>query len=89
MFYQDDAFLQKLFYHLPVLVLQYVAQGSRRRFRVTAALLFCRSRALNSKAVDLMNQWYQEHIEHPYPSDDQKKIMADKGGITVTQVRST
>ena len=33
-----------------------------------------------------MNQWYQEHIEHPYPSDEQKKAMADKGGITVTQV---
>ena len=50
--------------------------------------MFYRSRALNAKAVDLMNQWYQEHIEHPYPSDEQKKIMADKGGITVTQVRN-
>ena len=43
-------------------------------------------RLLNPKAVEAMNQWYFEHINYPYPSDDEKQQLADDNGISVPQV---
>lgn len=42
---------------------------------------------LNPKAVDLMETWYQENFDHPYPSDQVVGYFAEEGGITTTQVR--
>ena len=44
-------------------------------------------RLLDPLAVDTMNQWYQEHLDYPYPTDQEKRVMADSTGITVSQVR--
>ena len=47
-----------------------------------------KSRNLSAEAVDIMRAWYEAHMEHPYPTDDEKASMADRGGITVAQVKA-
>ena len=46
-----------------------------------------RTRTLNSKAVQLMEQWYKENLHHPYPSHQVIRYLSSVGGITVTQVK--
>ena len=46
-----------------------------------------KARTLNPKAIAIMSEWYQRHIEHPYPTDDEKQIIADRGAISVAQVK--
>ena len=44
-------------------------------------------RFLNRGAVILMEHWYQQNFEHPYPGDAVVQQLAVKGDITVTQVK--
>ncbi|KAI3378495.1 hypothetical protein SNEBB_008583 [Seison nebaliae] len=43
---------------------------------------------LPEKAVQLMNSWYLDHEELPYPSEVEKERLASEGGITMQQVRA-
>ncbi len=45
------------------------------------------SRNLNALAIYIMTQWYEEHAHHPYPSPEEKKMMATRSGITQRQVQ--
>ncbi|VDP97386.1 unnamed protein product [Trichobilharzia regenti] len=47
-----------------------------------------RNRPLNSNAVDIMEDWYLNHEDKPYPSTIEKQWLAANGGITVMQVNS-
>ena len=42
---------------------------------------------LNPQAQQILNQWYEEHLTNPYPSDDEKALLAQQGGITIKQVK--
>lgn len=42
---------------------------------------------LSQTAVDMMESWYALNVQHPYPSDEVVKYIAQKGGVTVTQVK--
>ena len=42
---------------------------------------------LNPQAIDLMELWYQENQQHPYPSIPDLNELAHDGHITVAQVR--
>lgn len=46
------------------------------------------AKQLPEDAVDLLNEWFESHLNHPYPSNDEKQRLADKCGITVKQVNS-
>lgn len=35
-----------------------------------------------------LNEWYLQHIDHPYPTDHEKKWLAQRAGITISQVKS-
>lgn len=41
---------------------------------------------LSEQAVDIMNAWYDEHLNNPYPTIEEKERLANLGGITVKQV---
>jgi hypothetical protein len=41
---------------------------------------------LRPESIAVMKQWLFENLDHPYPSDDEKRDMASRGGIQVTQV---
>jgi hypothetical protein len=44
--------------------------------------------ALPEEAVDILDNWFQQHINHPYPSTDEKHELSKDCGITVKQVNS-
>ncbi|GAA55863.1 pre-B-cell leukemia transcription factor 1 [Clonorchis sinensis] len=47
-----------------------------------------RNKPLNELASSLMDQWYCGHLDHPYPTNEEKWQFAMLGGITVAQVSS-
>lgn len=47
-----------------------------------------KSRQLNSHAVDLMMEWFEQNVHDPYPTDDEKQDLADRGGISTGQVKA-
>ena len=42
---------------------------------------------LNDQAVRIMTNWYERHIEHPYPSVSAAEVLVKNGNITVEQVK--
>lgn len=46
-----------------------------------------KSRLLPKHAVKILESWYQENLENPYPSREVTLSMASDGGITVEQIR--
>lgn len=36
--------------------------------------------------TDILRLWLQEHLDHPYPSDEQKQIFIQRTGLTISQV---
>jgi len=45
-------------------------------------------RALPKKAAESLSQWFFEHLNDPYPSEEEKSILAAQGGLTITQVNN-
>ncbi|XP_071099199.1 uncharacterized protein [Haliotis cracherodii] len=45
------------------------------------------SRNLNPESIILMETWYHEHLNNPYPTHTEAEDMAIKGGITLSQLR--
>lgn len=45
-----------------------------------------RKQLLTEDAVELMNEWFEDHINNPYPQPEEKERLALLGGITVKQV---
>ncbi len=45
------------------------------------------NQALNTTALEIMENWYKRNEEHPYPSHDVCCTLANKGGITAEQVK--
>ncbi|XP_069106617.1 uncharacterized protein [Argopecten irradians] len=43
---------------------------------------------LSSEARQILNQWYENHAENPYPSEDEKVMLSQTARITLAQVRS-
>ncbi|XP_062566046.1 pre-B-cell leukemia transcription factor 2-like [Saccostrea cucullata] len=43
--------------------------------------------SLSQKSVQLMEQWYYSHLDHPYPSSDVIEELARRGGIKEEQVK--
>ncbi len=45
-----------------------------------------RKQMLSDDAVDIMNAWFDDHVNNPYPQLEEKERMASAGKITVKQV---
>ncbi|CAC5361344.1 PBX1 [Mytilus coruscus] len=46
------------------------------------------AKQLNEKSREVLNNWYQQHIENPYPSEQEKEVLAQGARITIAQVKS-
>ncbi|KAL4225600.1 hypothetical protein ACF0H5_016288 [Mactra antiquata] len=46
-----------------------------------------KSRLLPKHAVQIMQHWYEENLENPYPSREVTQSMASEGGVSVEQIR--
>jgi hypothetical protein len=47
-----------------------------------------KKRVLPKKATEGLSQWFYEHISDPYPSEEEKIMLAAGGGLTITQVNN-
>ncbi|KIX03650.1 uncharacterized protein Z518_07203 [Rhinocladiella mackenziei CBS 650.93] len=36
--------------------------------------------------TDILRRWLQEHLDHPYPTDEQKQIFIQRTGLTISQI---
>jgi hypothetical protein len=45
-------------------------------------------RTLPKKATEGLCNWFFEHINDPYPSEEEKSMLAAAGGLTITQVNN-
>ena len=45
-------------------------------------------RQLDAKAVSLMADWYERHMDNPYPTGPEKVEMAERGHVSVSQVKA-
>lgn len=41
---------------------------------------------LPKQITDVLRIWLQDHLDHPYPSDEQKQIFIQRTGLTISQV---
>lgn len=39
-------------------------------------------------ATNIMRNWLFQHLNHPYPSEDQKKMLAEETRLTILQVNN-
>jgi hypothetical protein len=35
-----------------------------------------------------LRSWFEDHIHHPYPTEEEKDLLAMQGGITIEQVNN-
>ena len=47
-----------------------------------------RKHMLPDEAVDILNEWFDEHITNPYPQMEEKERLAKRGNITLKQVNA-
>ncbi len=45
-----------------------------------------RRRRLRPKATKLMTQWFEDHLDNPYPSEHEKRVLASQCDVTAEQV---
>ena len=43
-------------------------------------------RNFRPKATKIMNEWFESHLDYPYPTEQEKRTLATQGGITVEKV---
>jgi hypothetical protein len=48
--------------------------------------LLSRKHQLPDEALDILNEWYEDHLHNPYPLIEEKEMLARRGNITVKQV---
>lgn len=41
---------------------------------------------LPKPVTDILRAWFHEHLEHPYPSEDDKQIFMNRTGLSISQV---
>lgn len=45
-----------------------------------------KTRKLRPKATKMLTQWFESHIDHPYPTEAEKQLLAVQSGVTMEQV---
>ncbi|XP_064647572.1 uncharacterized protein LOC135500211 [Lineus longissimus] len=67
-----------------------VVKKAKRRCptKIVDNKIVAKNKPLDSFAVNVMNTWYLQHVDHPYPSDEDKEQLALDGNISVIQVKS-
>lgn len=41
---------------------------------------------LPKKVTDILRAWFHGHLDHPYPSEDDKQMLINQTGLTISQV---
>jgi hypothetical protein len=43
---------------------------------------------LPKPVTDILRAWFHEHLDHPYPSEEDKQMFMTRTGLTISQVRA-
>lgn len=43
---------------------------------------------LSKNAKTVLRAWFEEHLHHPYPTEEEKEILSRQGGLTLDQVNN-
>lgn len=65
---------QELVHTIVQLRAQYISDSGHRR------------RSFRPKTTKILCEWYEQHINHPYPTEIEKKFLSTQCGITMEQV---
>ncbi|KAL2007720.1 hypothetical protein VTN00DRAFT_7702 [Thermoascus crustaceus] len=41
---------------------------------------------LPKPVTDILRQWFHEHLDHPYPSEEDKQIFMSRTGLSISQI---
>ncbi|KAI5305886.1 hypothetical protein KEM56_002995 [Ascosphaera pollenicola] len=41
---------------------------------------------LPKKVTDILRAWFHAHLDHPYPSEDDKQMLINQTGLTISQI---
>ena len=41
---------------------------------------------LPKPVTDILRMWFQDHIAHPYPTEDEKQVLMQRTGLSISQV---
>lgn len=44
---------------------------------------------LPKPVTDILRAWFHEHLDHPYPSEEDKQMFMTRTGLSISQVRTT
>lgn len=47
-----------------------------------------RRATLNDRAKEILRVWFEAHVHHPYPTEEEKELLARDGGISLEQVNN-
>jgi hypothetical protein len=61
---------------------------SNKTKRAAKKATVSKHQSLPDQAVDLLNDWFDDHLNNPYPTMEEKERLAISGGITVKQVNA-
>jgi len=42
---------------------------------------------LPKPVTDILRAWFHEHLDHPYPSEEDKQMFMTRTGLSISQVR--
>lgn len=42
---------------------------------------------LPKPVTDLLRAWLRDHVQHPYPTEEEKQMLMQQTGLTIHQVR--
>lgn len=47
-----------------------------------------KNRTLPAEASKILKEWFLNHYQHPYPSEEEKKELQEKTGLSITQINN-
>ncbi|KAG2781568.1 hypothetical protein JG687_00000845 [Phytophthora cactorum] len=78
----------RIAYQLPSLTTS-LSQVSPYAMELAARTMMPKKRTrLSTLSKTLMNDWFEHHLHHPYPTEEEKKALAVEGGIALEQVNN-
>ncbi|KAK3089683.1 hypothetical protein FSP39_005582 [Pinctada imbricata] len=63
--------------------LKYKAQKQTTKTQQTTAF-----QQISQEAKQILNEWYDTHISHPYPSDEERSMLATQTGVPESKIKS-
>jgi hypothetical protein len=61
---------------------------SKKKTLKKSTTVAAKHQSLPDRAVDELNDWFDDHLNNPYPTSEEKERLAMRGGITVKQVNA-